>query len=230
MSIELSSSGTELEAGAAYADGLVRWPPERRRQHPGGARPDERSVPTYHACRVCGRRACVHVLERYERGRPIVERFCLGCVDTPAALSAAAVRGVRPGLPVLAGASGLALLAVGLFGDFLIPDRSPGFGVYQQTGVVLAVLLGLVGILLRVGPVAFCGLFLLAASISADWFGLVSGPGIGWKQQTMIMVGAALAGCGIVGRLLRRSRALRRGINGPGRAPVRSMATGGAPL
>jgi len=159
-----------------------------------------------------------------------VERFCLDCVDTPAALSAAAVGGVRPGLPVLAGASGLALLVVGLFGDFLLPDRSPGFGVYQQTGVVLAVVLGLVGILLRVGPVALCGLFLLAASISADWFGLVSGSGIGWKQQTMIMVGAALAGCGIVGRLLRRSRALRRRANGPGRAPVRSMATGGAPL
>ena len=134
--------------------------------------------------------------------------------------------GPQPGLPGLVGLCGLVLVVVGLFGDFLIPERRPGFGVYQQTGVLLAVPLVLVGVLLRVGPLALGGGLLLVASISADWFGLASGPGLGWKQQMMAAAGAVLVAGAWVWRAVHRRRSVTRGGRDSGLLAVPGAACG----
>lgn len=171
-----------------------------------------------HVCETCGRAACVHVLEGYDQGRRVVRRFCLDCVDRAAPWrGATSPVGLRPGLPALGALCGAALLGLGLFGDLLVPERHSGFGLYQQTGVVLAAVVVLVGVLLRAGPLAVAGLFLLGGAIGADWFGLVSGPGVGWKQQLMIASGLVLIAGGLVVRQFhRRQRAAR----GRGAAPT----------
>lgn len=201
--------------------GRTAGPGERPAAPPPGAR----VRPARHACATCGQPACVHVLEGYDRGQRVVRRFCLDCVDSAAPWVGATPRGgLRPGLPVLAALCGLVLMVVGLFGDFLIPERRPGFGIYQQTGVLLAVPLLLVGVLLRVGPLALGGGLLLAVSISADWFGLASGPGIGWKQQLMIAAGALLTAGGLLWRTVRRRRGLVRVGRGSGGFPAPGTA------
>lgn len=182
-----------------------------------------------HVCETCGRAACVHVLEGYDHGRRVVRRFCLDCADRavpwPGDTSSA---GLRPGLPALGVLCGAALLGLGLFGDLLVPERHAGFGLYQQTGVVLAAIVVLVGVLLRVGPLAVAGLFLLGGSIGADWFGLVSGPGIGWKQQLMIASGAVLTAGGLAVRQLRRQwRAARVRDSAPPHATHAAVCGGG---
>lgn len=168
-----------------------------------------------HVCETCGRAACVHILEGYDHGRRVVRRFCLDCVDRAAPWPGdTSPAGLRPGLPALGVLCGAALLGLGLFGDLLVPDRHAGFGLYQQTGVVLAAIVVLVGVLLRVGPLAVAGVFFLGGAIGADWFGLVSGPGIGWKQQLMVAAGVALIAGGLAVRQLRRWRRAARGSDG----------------
>lgn len=165
-----------------------------------------------HCCVQCGRAANVHVLEGYDRGRPVVRRFCLDCADDAAPWSGPQPSAdLRAGLPPLVALGGFVLVVVGLCGDFLVPHRHAGFGLYQQTGVVLAMLLVFIGALLRVGPLALAGVFLLAASVAADWFGLISGAGIGWKQQAMITVGVVLT-LGGLGVWLRGRRRLRLSV------------------
>lgn len=180
-----------------------------------------------HRCVQCGCAASVHVLEGYDRGRPVVRRFCLDCADDAAPWSGPQPSAeLRPGLPALLALGGLVLVVVGLFGDFLVPQRHAGFGLYQQTGVVLAMLLVFIGALLRVGPLALAGVFLLAASVAADWFGLISGAGIGWKQQALTTVGAVLA-LGGLGVWLRGRRRLRPGApRWGGGAAVRPTLSG----
>jgi len=139
-----------------------------------------------------------------------VRHFCLDCADEAAAWPESDDLGGRLRLPTLVGLVGLVLMLVGLLGDFLVSERHAGFGWRQQSGVLLAVVVILMGLLLRVDLLALAGGFLLAASVSADWFGLTSGAGIGWKQQTLIAAGALLLVTAAVTHVARRLSKERR--------------------
>jgi hypothetical protein len=183
------------------------------------------------ACEVCGEVARVLVLEGYANGQPVLRRFCLKCA-AEAAPADAGVFGerTRVRLHVLVALAGLALCAVGLFGDFLIPAAHAGFGWHQQLGVFAGALLLVVGLLLRTEVIALGGAFLLAASLGADWFGLTRGPGIGWKQQVMLAVGVlCLLAAGITRRrTAARRRRLDRAGGHDGQAKARPQEARGA--
>jgi hypothetical protein len=152
-------------------------------------------------CEICGKEARLLILEGYAQRQPVVRRFCLTC--SASAEAGPARERTRLSLHVLVGLASLVSCVVGLFGDHLVPSAHPGFGWHQELGVVAGGLLLLVGLILRADVVALGGGFLLAASLCADWFGWTRGPGIGWKQQLMILIGA-------VGLLLAAAFRMRR--------------------
>jgi hypothetical protein len=151
-------------------------------------------------CEVCGQPARIDILDGYANGTPVRHAFCLTCAGT-------SVRPLREGnsrlrLSTLATLAAFAVLVVGVFGDFLIPAGNAGFGWHQRLGVVIGTLIGLFGLLLRAELVTLAGAFLFGASLTADWFGLTHGPGIGWKQQWMIAAGLTI----LIGAVLARMR------------------------
>jgi uncharacterized membrane protein YphA (DoxX/SURF4 family) len=157
-------------------------------------------------CDVCGAGARVLILEGYAEGEPVLRRLCLTCA---AASANPGLVGERPriGLHVLVGLAGLVLCFVGLFGDYLVPPAHPGFGWHQQVGAGAGALLLVLGLVLRMDVVALGGAFLCGASLGADWFGLTHGPGIGWKQQVLIAMGAVgLLTAGVTRRMLAARR------------------------
>jgi len=154
-------------------------------------------------CTSCGTIAVVHVLEGYTRGRPVVRHFCLNCAERATSLRGdAGTADGRLGANTLALISGVVLVVIGLFGDHLLPDRHLGFGWRQQSGLWLSIVALLIGLLLRVDLLMLGGAFLLAGSLGADWFGLTSGPGVGWKQQIVLAVGATLVTGAAIRQLL----------------------------
>jgi hypothetical protein len=206
MSVLTTVPAADATAAEPRGRALDRPPRDARRGPPEPASPRKPDPPPVMVCQTCGRPALVHILDGYDHGRPVLRHLCLDCDDAALPAPEQSSGGLRPGLPVLIGATGLALVVVGLFGDVLLPDRHAGFGSHQQWGVVLALVLGFIGMLLRIGPLALAGLLLLAASVSADWFGLISGPGVGYKQQILVKLGTALVLCGVLGRLRARRR------------------------
>jgi hypothetical protein len=116
------------------------------------------------------------------------------------------VSAARPGLRLstLVAIGGLALVGLGLVGDYLVPDAHPGFGWQQSFGVCAGVLLSFVGLLLGAELIAVSGVFLLGVAALGDLFGLTRGPGIGWKQSVVLALGVGLAGMGLVRRILKR--------------------------
>ena len=146
------------------------------------------------------------ILEGYAGGQPVLRRFCLTCA---AASADPGLVGERPriSLHVLVGLAGLVLCFVGLFGDYLVPPAHPGFGWHQQVGAVTGALLLVIGLVLRMEVIALGGAYLLGASLGADWFGLTHGPGIGWKQQVMVALGAVgLLAAGVTRRVIAARR------------------------
>jgi hypothetical protein len=161
------------------------------------------------------------VLESYAGGAPQLRRFCLRCADRWSLESSLNVAlKPRPGVAGLLALAGAVFVTVGLLGDYLAPGAQEGFGLHQSLGALAGLMLVLIGILLRAQVIALGGLLLLAVAVSADWFGVSRGAGIGWKQLAMIEIGAAgllLAGIypfardAVVRRLERTRRAALEG-------------------
>jgi len=196
----------------------------------GGGR--RRGTPPKRArCEVCGDGARVLILEGYAEGQPVLRRYCLRCAA--AAPAETEVVGERPrmGVHVLVGLAGLVLCVVGLFGDYLVPPAHAGFGWHQQAGAAAGALILVIGLVLRMDVVALGGAFLLGASLCADWFGLTRGPGIGWKQQVMIAIGAAgLLTGGIRRKLVAARRTRRDPAHGRERGVAQGQSGGRAPF
>jgi hypothetical protein len=158
-------------------------------------------------CEVCGAPTRVQVLVRYSKEGPVHRTFCLDCGKSHIGCSYMPGVSRRPGAWLLFAAAGAVLMTVGVFGDWIIPSRHAGFGWEQGWGVILGVIVGLFGLLVRADLVALAGAFLVGASLSADWFGLTQGSGIGPKQQCLIGVGLV---CVAIAMLLRMKISLRR--------------------
>ena len=174
-------------------------------------------------CEVCRTQARVLILEGYAEGQPVLRSLCCACAATAPARTSTAGERRRISLHMLAAVAGLVLCVVGLLGDFLVPSRSPGFGLHQQLGVGAGVFILVIGLLLRAEIVALAGGLLLVAAVCADWFGLTDGAGIGWKQQAMIAIGALGMLASWVAHRVAAARGARR--TGAGRGPAASAAT-----
>lgn len=142
-------------------------------------------------CQACGEPARVQVLTGYSKAGPLYKRLCLHCepYEMRGSYQPGSERHLRAWLLIAMVAA--ALLAVGFFGDWLIPPRHSGFGWYQGWGVILGLASALFGLLLGADLVALAGGLLFCAAVSADWFGLTQGEGIGRTQEYMILAGEA---------------------------------------
>ena len=187
------------------------------------------TAPKRARCEVCGEGARVLILEGYAEGQPVMRHYCLRC--DAAAPAETDVVGERPriGVHVLVELAGLVLCVVGLFGDYLVPSAHVGFGWHQQVGAGAGALILVIGLVLRMEVVALGGAFLLGASLCADWFGLTHGPGIGWKQQAMIAIGAVgLLTGGIARKMIAARRRRRERANGRARGVTQGQSGGRA--
>ena len=193
----ISTRENAIETGAAAGDG-----PEK--PLPAESGHDTRLEPG--KCRACGRRANVHVLHGYEQGHPVYRRFCQRCADVQIAVAETTSRSLGLKLSSLVGLAGASLLLIGLLGDYLIPEGHPGFGSYQRLGVLIGAALVGSGLITRAGVVAVAGALFGAASLFADYFGLTRGPGIGYKQQALVITGLAFVSLAVAIRVWRSRR------------------------
>ena len=157
-------------------------------------------------CELCGATARVQVLEGYANGQPVVRRFCLVCASGPALAPGSEERNARPSVWTIIALLGVALGVLGAFGDLILPNFHAGFGWYQRCGVVVGVLLGLLGVLMRIDVLALGGAGLFIVSLGADWLGLRHSPGVGWKQQLVLALAVV---CMLLALLRRRVKAGR---------------------
>lgn len=167
------------------------------------------------ACEVCRQSARVAALLGYRDGAPVVHHWCLACSDTAArqALLAAHGRRARRGrsAALLGSYFGLLVGFFSLAGDHLGITGHPGFGHYQQIGVLLGALCIALGALARVELVAVAGTVVFCAALLGDALGLRGGAGFGWKQELGFVVAVILTAVAVVlqtRRLYRRTPAL----------------------
>ena len=140
-------------------------------------------------CQACGEPARVQVLTGYSNAGPLFRRLCLHCEQHEMRGSYQPGRRRHLRAWLLTAMVGGILVTIGVFGDWLIPQRHLGFGWYQGWGVILGLVSGLFGLLLGADLVALAGGMLFCAAASADWFGLTQKPGIGPEQQCLILAG-----------------------------------------
>jgi hypothetical protein len=144
-------------------------------------------------CSLCGAPARIHVLEGYVESQRFIRRYCPQHADharDPFALPAQ--HSSRLGMPLMLGLLGAMALFIGLFGDWIVLDVAVGFGQTQQIAVGLSVLVFVVGMMLRIDVIAFCGLLSLFFSLLMDQLAVRRNPGIGQDQQTVLLTGVTL--------------------------------------
>lgn len=90
---------------------------------------------------------------------------------------------------------------IALLADDFTWSVHAGFGWWQWGGAVLAGVFVFLGALVGADFLLLGGVFLLVGAVGADWLGLTRVPGFGWKQQMLLMAGAAVVGVGVCGRL-----------------------------
>ena len=170
-------------------------------QNPAAAETEPRRL-----CEVCGAPTRVQILVRYTKEGPLLRTFCLDCGKNHLRRSDLPGVSRRTSAWLLLAVAGAVILTVGVFGDWIIPARQSGFGWQQGGGVVLGAIVGLFGVLMAADLVTLAGVFLLCVALSADWFGLTQGSGIGPKQQCIIVVGLI---CLVIAMLWRLRVSLR---------------------
>ncbi len=151
-------------------------------------------------CERCGAPVRVHILEGYVEGKPVRRHLCSDCADTAYALYLKHGAGhVRPRLSLgsLLITGGLLLVVLGISVDQFGIQGSAGFGWKQQAGLLAGLFVVIVGSLLRIDVVAIAGAILVAIAALADVSGLIGAPGVGWRQQAVILAGLVFIWGGI---------------------------------
>ncbi len=168
-------------------------------------------APTAHHCAHCGQPARVCVLQGYRDGEPVMGYYCLTCPPELAVPQRAARRGAsRLSLPVLLCLAALVLGLAGGASDLLISGSSPGFGWYQRVGVIVGAVVLLLGVLMRVDVIALAGVFVFGGALCWDWFGVYGSPGLGWKQQTTLLIAILLLAVAVITEIVTRVRSHAR--------------------
>ncbi len=164
-------------------------------------------------CDLCGKPARVCVLHGYRDGAPVYGRYCLDCPSTSDFDHSARSRSSkRLSLHLLICLLGVVIGVLGGAADLVVSDAHPGFGWYQRTGVLVGAIIVLLGMLVRAEVVALVGVFLFAGAVSWDCFSYSDAPGVGWKQQTALVVSAFLLVLAVVLGVRSRIRLRRREV------------------
>ncbi len=151
---------------------------------------------TPHMCEQCSQPAKTCILRGYDAGRPVFERLCFDCADR-AVDAPLAFRRDRPTGGTLLLTTGLLLaLLVGSV-DFLGPTGTGGLGWLQISGLILALATLICGALLSIGPLIIIGAVALLLAAGADLLSLGGSEGIGWKQQSGLLLAAILCYWGL---------------------------------
>lgn len=153
---------------------------------------------TIQACQECGKSATVRVLRGYAHGVPDCRDLCLCCADERDRRAAHAKRR-EARLPTrsLLLMAGLTLIVIAVSWDMLNLPIRPGFGIWQKSGTLLAMALVLLGALSRTDLIAIMGAAMLALSLGADVLATDHVPGVGWKQQFVLLTGVGACGLAV---------------------------------
>jgi hypothetical protein len=174
-------------------------------------------------CAVCDRPARIHVLQGYHDGERLVRHLCLHCAQSqqqwqaPKTVESSESR-ARPRISTLLTSVGVAIGLVALLGDWVSPDVRAGFGLYQQSGIAIASILILMGMVVRSDVIVLGGMASFVGVMLLDHLGGTPTPGLGWKQQTLLMAAVVLVGVALTIRLMLPSGAFTARL----RAAVRS--------
>ena len=160
------------------------------------------------SCARCGRPAAVTLLIEDEQGQRLRQELCLECAEAPppAPRAPRALLGLAPSFLIRGGAV-LTLLA--LFADALGLRGRHGFGWRQLAGSETGALVVVLGALLRSGWLTVGGLTLLALSLGADHLRVGRTPGVGWREQLALALGALAVAVGLLWQRRLRARAGR---------------------
>ncbi len=173
------------------------------------------------ACQECGALARVHVLETYRAGCALYEHFCVRCARSVPRPAPLAPQAARPSLPALIALTGVATAWLAVLADW-IPGWSehPGRGMYKAAAAVLSMLLVLTGAVLAADLLVIVGVLALDGTMAADWVGLARAPGLGWKQQWLLVVSLALVAVALAAHLRPARFAARGALRSERRAPA----------
>lgn len=169
---------------------------------------------TRKTCARCGAPARVCVLEGYRNGEPIMGYYCLNCpVDPSHSHGVSGPARARLSVPVLICLAAMTLAVLGGGADIVTSEANPGFGWYQRMGVIAGIVLTFVGVLLRVDLLALGGVIIFGGALTFDFLSLGGSPGIGWKQQVLLVLSAVLLVTAVGIEITFRIR--RRGLQKP---------------
>lgn len=169
------------------------------------------------ACEICGGPMQVRVLRGYSSGEPVHSNYCVRCApERHLPLSPNSSPRTRLRLTTLMCLAGAILGVAGGLGDIVFPTATEGFGTYQRAGIVVSAVLILCAMLLRADIIVIVGMFLFGSALLADWVGMMHAPGIGWKQQTALMLASVLFAGAILARAISGRGGQRRGPVRPG--------------
>lgn len=145
--------------------------------------------PPNHVCNACGAPATTHI-SNVQKGRPIMQHFCTECAD--ARDQSQAPPRQKRGMSAVIITTGIFITCVSLFADRLGFGSSAGFGWRQQSGLILAGLLVLVGAVTRASTLIISGLSIGFLTVLADLLHFGNMPGFGWQQRLGTILGAAM--------------------------------------
>ncbi len=150
------------------------------------------------ACQDCGRVARLMVLEGYTAGQPIVTRYCLQCAPTARPVRQPMVQAASHLLRLGSLLVFLGLLA-GLLGAFADPFRVLGGMLvwYRRIGLAAGALAVFLGAVWRIKAIALTGATIFGLAAIAGLAVLAGNPGLGWRQEFLVLMGAVLVAGGI---------------------------------
>lgn len=158
-------------------------------------------------CSRCGAPAKVHALTGYRSGKPVHAHFCLKCADSAYEEFLGAGSGPsrprsRPSAGTLLILAGVLLALVGAVAGRLPFGGSAGFGMVQQIGGIVGVVLVLLGAVLRVDLVVVVGTVVIGLAVIGDFLGGAGGASI--AKMLLSVGGLALGFAGLGLRRMRR--------------------------
>jgi len=134
-------------------------------------------------------------------------QFCAECKRRRLWHEQSGVRQIAGGSARLLIYAGVLLTVLALTVDRLSISGRVGFGWRQITGAEVGILCVALGLLVGRGLLGMAGLFLLVLSLGADLLRLGHSPGLGWRNQTgLVLASLLLAGGMLWERVLRKGR------------------------
>ncbi len=146
-------------------------------------------------CKECGASATVHISNMVQ-GERVMLHLCMDCADIRAESNdrrrpRGRLRFTRPEVGAILVAIGIFIFFVSALADALQFGGSEGFGWKQNSGLILAAVLVLVGSLFGALFLAVIGMGIGMLTILADLLHFGSVPGFGIQQILGTMLGAA---------------------------------------